>query len=121
MQLGLIGLGKMGFNMRERLRSAGHDVVGYDRNPEVTDATSLTELVSALDGPRIVWVMVPAGEPTRQTINELAQLLHTGDLVIDGGNSKYTDDKLNAELLAAQGINYLDVGVSRGVWGKDNG
>ncbi|MGW9309029.1 phosphogluconate dehydrogenase (NAD(+)-dependent, decarboxylating) [Saccharomonospora azurea] len=120
-QLGLVGLGKMGFNMRERLRAAGHDVVGYDRNTEVGDVASLQELASALSAPRIVWVMVPAGEPTRQTIAELADLLHEGDLVIDGGNSRYTDDARNAELLGRQGIGYLDVGVSGGVWGKDNG
>ncbi|EHK88817.1 phosphogluconate dehydrogenase (NAD(+)-dependent, decarboxylating) [Saccharomonospora azurea] len=120
-QLGLVGLGKMGFNMRERLRAAGHDVVGYDRNTEVGDVASLQELASALSAPRIVWVMVPAGEPTRQTIAELADLLDEGDLVIDGGNSRYTDDAHNAELLGRQGIGYLDVGVSGGVWGKDNG
>ncbi|MGW9477078.1 phosphogluconate dehydrogenase (NAD(+)-dependent, decarboxylating) [Saccharomonospora azurea] len=120
-QLGLVGLGKMGFNMRERLRAAGHDVVGYDRNTEVGDVASLQELASALSAPRIVWVMVPAGEPTRQTIAELADLLHEGDLVIDGGNSRYTDDARNAELLGRHGIGYLDVGVSGGVWGKDNG
>ncbi|MER7114863.1 phosphogluconate dehydrogenase (NAD(+)-dependent, decarboxylating) [Saccharomonospora azurea] len=120
-QLGLVGLGKMGFNMRERLRAAGHDVVGYDRNTEVGDVASLQELASALSAPRIVWVMVPAGEPTRQTIDELADLLDEGDLVIDGGNSRYTDDAHNAELLGRQGIGYLDVGVSGGVWGKDNG
>jgi len=120
-QLGLVGLGRMGFNMRERLRAAGHEVVGYDRNPEVTDATSLEDLASTLDAPRIVWIMVPAGDPTRQTVVELGNLLGEGDLVIDGGNSKFTDDKLNAELLAAKGIGYLDVGVSGGIWGKDNG
>src|SRR6266536_667178 len=120
-QLGLIGLGKMGFNMRERLRAAGHEVVGYDRNPDVTDTTSLEDLVSKLDGPKIVWIMVPAGDPTRQTIVELGNLLAAGDMVIDGGNSKFTDDKLNAELLAAKSIGYLDAGVSGGVWGKDNG
>ncbi|MEV6895696.1 phosphogluconate dehydrogenase (NAD(+)-dependent, decarboxylating) [Amycolatopsis sp. NPDC051372] len=120
-QLGLVGLGKMGFNMRERLRAAGHEVVGYDRNPAVTDSESLADLVSKLDAPRIVWIMVPAGEPTRQTVVELSQSLSEGDLVIDGGNSKFTDDKLNADLLAAKGIGYLDCGVSGGVWGKDNG
>src|SRR3954454_22435582 len=120
-QLGLIGLGKMGFNMRERLRAAGHEVVGYDRNPDVSDTTSLEDLVSKLDGPRIVWIMVPAGDPTRQTVTELSNLLAEGDMVIDGGNSKYTDDKLNADLLAAKNIGYVDCGVSGGVWGKDNG
>jgi 6-phosphogluconate dehydrogenase len=120
-QLGLIGLGKMGFNMRERIRAAGHEVVGYDRNPDVTDSASLEDMMSSLAAPRTVWIMVPAGDPTRQTIVELGNLLAEGDLVIDGGNSKYTDDKLNAELLAAKGIGYVDVGVSGGVWGKDNG
>ncbi|MFF5985858.1 MULTISPECIES: phosphogluconate dehydrogenase (NAD(+)-dependent, decarboxylating) [Prauserella] len=120
-QLGLVGLGKMGFNMRERLRAAGHEVVGYDRNAEVTDTGSLAELVSALAAPRMVWVMVPAGEATRQTVAELGDLLSEGDLLIDGGNSRFSDDKKNAELLAGKGIGYLDVGVSGGVWGKENG
>ncbi|QRP46058.1 phosphogluconate dehydrogenase (NAD(+)-dependent, decarboxylating) [Amycolatopsis sp. FDAARGOS 1241] len=120
-QLGLVGLGKMGFNMRERLRAAGHDVVGYDRNPDVSDSESLADLVSKLDAPRIVWIMVPAGDPTRKTVVELSQSLSEGDLVIDGGNSKFTDDKLNADLLAAKGVGYLDCGVSGGIWGKDNG
>jgi 6-phosphogluconate dehydrogenase len=120
-QLGLIGLGKMGFNMRERLRAAGHDVVGYDRNQDVSDAASLEEMVSRLTAPRMVWIMVPAGDPTRQTITELSELLGDGDLLIDGGNSRYIDDELNARLLAAKSIGYLDCGVSGGVWGKDNG
>jgi 6-phosphogluconate dehydrogenase len=120
-QLGLIGLGKMGFNMADRIRAAGHDVVGYDRNPDVSDASSLADLVDRLDAPRMVWVMVPSGEPTRQTIAELADLLESGDLVIDGGNSRFTDDTHNAERLAGQGVGYLDCGVSGGVWGKDNG
>jgi 6-phosphogluconate dehydrogenase len=120
-QLGLIGLGKMGFNMRERLRAAGHEVVGYDRNPQVSDTASLAELVSTLEAPRMVWVMVPAGDPTRKTITELQQLMDEGDLVIDGGNSKFTDDKINADLLALKGIGYIDAGVSGGVWGKENG
>ncbi|MFQ6273601.1 phosphogluconate dehydrogenase (NAD(+)-dependent, decarboxylating) [Kutzneria viridogrisea] len=120
-QLGLIGLGKMGFNMRERLRKAGHEVVGYDRNPEVTDVASLAELAKALDAPRTVWVMVPSGEPTRQTVRELGDLLDAGDLVIDGGNSRFTDDKANATLLHEKSIGYLDCGVSGGVWGLEVG
>ncbi|GAB2763197.1 phosphogluconate dehydrogenase (NAD(+)-dependent, decarboxylating) [Amycolatopsis magusensis] len=120
-QMGLVGLGKMGFNMRERLRAAGHEVVGYDRNAEVSDTTSLEDLVSKLAAPRIVWVMVPAGEPTRETVVAFGNLLEEGDILIDGGNSKFTDDKLNAELLAAKGVGYLDVGVSGGIWGKENG
>jgi 6-phosphogluconate dehydrogenase len=121
MQLGLVGLGRMGFNMRERLRAAGHEVVGYDRNPDVSDSDSLADMVSKLSAPRAVWVMVPAGEPTRQTIAELSDLLSEGDIVIDGGNSRFSDDQKNSALLAEKGIAYLDCGVSGGVWGKDNG
>ena len=121
MQLGLIGLGKMGGNMRDRLRAAGHEVVGYDPRPEVTDVDSLASLAAALTAPRVVWVMVPSGEPTRDTVRKLADVLEAGDLVIEGGNSRYTDDGPNAALLHANGIGYLDVGVSGGIWGKDNG
>jgi 6-phosphogluconate dehydrogenase len=121
MQLGLIGLGKMGGNMRERLRRAGIDVVGYDRNPKVSDAKSLADMVKKLQAPRIVWVMVPSGAPTRDTIEKLSKLLSKGDLVIDGGNSKYTDDFENEKLLKAKGIGYLDCGVSGGIWGLENG
>ncbi|MDI2031352.1 decarboxylating 6-phosphogluconate dehydrogenase [Saccharopolyspora sp. TS4A08] len=121
MQLGLVGLGRMGFNMRERLRAAGHEVVGYDRNPDVSDAASVAEMVEKLSGPRIVWIMVPHGDPTRQTVEELSGLLSAGDLVIEGGNSKFTDDQANAALLAENGIKYVDVGVSGGVWGARNG
>jgi len=120
-QMGLVGLGRMGFNMRERVRRAGHDVVGYDRNPDVTDTTSLADLVDKLEAPRVVWVMVPSGDPTSATITELAELLTPGDLIIDGGNSRYTDDRLHADLLATKEIHYLDCGVSGGVWGLDNG
>jgi 6-phosphogluconate dehydrogenase len=120
-QLGLVGLGRMGFNMRERLRAAGHDVVGYDRNQDVSDVASIAEMVEKLNAPRIVWIMVPHGEPTKQTVRELAGLLSAGDLVIEGGNSKYTDDQENAALLAENGIKYVDVGVSGGVWGAKNG
>ncbi|MCX9192008.1 6-phosphogluconate dehydrogenase (decarboxylating) [Carbonactinospora thermoautotrophica] len=121
MEIGLVGLGRMGGNMRERLRRKGHTVVGYDRNPEVSDVASLAELVRKLTAPRVVWVMVPAGEPTRQTIHRLGELLDPGDLVIDGGNSRYTDDRVHAERLAERGIGFLDVGVSGGVWGLENG
>ena len=121
MQLGLVGLGKMGGNMRERIRRAGHEVVGYDRNKAVSDARSLADMVKKLDAPRVVWVMVPHGAPTRDTVAKLADLLDKGDLVIDGGNSKFTDDFENEKLLKAKGIGYLDCGVSGGIWGLDNG
>ncbi|GAA1296892.1 phosphogluconate dehydrogenase (NAD(+)-dependent, decarboxylating) [Pseudonocardia xinjiangensis] len=121
MQLGLIGLGRMGGNMRDRLRASGHEVVGYDPRPDVTDVDSLASLAAALTAPRVVWVMVPSGEPTRSTVRALADVLEPGDLVIDGGNSRYTDDGPNAALLDEKGIGYLDVGVSGGIWGKDNG
>jgi len=120
MQLGLIGLGRMGGNMRERLRAAGHDVVGYDRNPDISDATSLADLVDKLVPPRVVWVMVPA-QVTESTVDELAGLLGEGDIVIDGGNSRFTDDGPRAERLDTRGIGYLDVGVSGGVWGRESG
>lgn len=121
MQLGLVGLGKMGFNMRARLRERGHDVVGYDPRPEVTDVASLAELASALSAPRVVWVMVPAGEICRSTITALASVLEAGDLVIDGGNSRYTDDRGHAELLDSSGIGFVDCGVSGGIWGLAEG
>lgn len=122
MRIGLIGLGKMGGNMRERIRHAGHEVVGYSHDPEVSDVASLSELVAALpETGRVVWVMVPSGEPTRSTVAELAGLLSPGDLVIEGGNSRFTDDLEHAKLLADQHIGYLDVGVSGGVWGLENG
>ncbi|MGO1053812.1 phosphogluconate dehydrogenase (NAD(+)-dependent, decarboxylating) [Crossiella sp. CA198] len=120
-QLGLVGLGKMGFNMRERLRRAGHEVIGYDRNQEVSDSESLADLVSRLAAPRIVWIMVPAGAPTQATVEELNDLLAEGDLIIEGGNSRFTDDQKHAALLEKNGIGYLDCGVSGGVWGLDNG
>jgi 6-phosphogluconate dehydrogenase len=121
MQLGLIGLGKMGFNMRERLREGGHEVVGYDPRPEVTDVPTLGALAEALESPRVVWVMVPSGEVTHATIVSLAEVLTEGDLVIDGGNSRYTDDAPHAKLLVAKGVGFIDAGVSGGIWGLTEG
>jgi 6-phosphogluconate dehydrogenase len=121
MELGLIGLGKMGGNMRQRIRQAGHTVVGYDRNPELSDVDSLRQLVDKLTAPRVVWVMVPAGAPTQSTIDELGELLSPGDVVVDGGNSRWTDDEKHAEELATKGIGFIDCGVSGGVWGLENG
>jgi 6-phosphogluconate dehydrogenase len=121
MDLGLIGLGKMGGNMRERLRRAGHTVVGYDRNPEISDADSLEAMVDKLPSPKVVWVMVPAGEITRSTVRSLKDLLGEGDIIIDGGNSRWTDDIANGEMLAEKGIGFVDCGVSGGVWGLENG
>jgi 6-phosphogluconate dehydrogenase len=121
MQLGLVGLGKMGFNMRERLRTGGHEVVGYDPRPEVSDVASLEDLAGALEAPRVVWVMVPSGTVTHETIGELADVLGPGDLVIDGGNSRYTEDGPHAKLLGDKGINFIDAGVSGGVWGLHEG
>ena len=121
MEIGLIGLGKMGGNMRERLRRAGHTVVGYDRNAEVSDVASLEELVEKLPSPKVVWVMVPAGDPTRQTITALGDLLGEGDVVVDGGNSRWTDDQEHAAMLAEKQVGFVDCGVSGGVWGLENG
>jgi 6-phosphogluconate dehydrogenase len=121
MQIGMIGLGRMGGNMAERLRRAGHEVVGYARSPQNRDVASLKELASRLSAPRTVWIMIPAGPPTRQTISELKGLLEPGDLVIDGGNSHYTEDQAHAKMLGEAGIHFADVGVSGGVWGLQNG
>ena len=120
-EIGLVGLGRMGGNMRERLRRAGHTVVGFARTPTHRDVDSLADLVARLAPPRKVWVMVPAGEPTQATIAEIGRLLSAGDLVVDGGNSKYTDDMVHASQLAARGIGFVDVGVSGGVWGLERG
>jgi len=120
MQLGLVGLGRMGGNMRERLRAAGHEVVGFDHNAELSDVATLAELAEKLESPRAIWVMVPAGV-TDATIDELAGVLGEGDIIIDGGNSRFSDDAPRAERLNEQGIGYIDVGVSGGVWGRQNG
>lgn len=97
MHIGLIGLGKMGFNMRERLRNGGVEVTGYDRNPDVTDAASIDELLAAVPTPRLIWVMVPAGDITDAVIKELGEKLDEGDLVIDGGNSRFTEDQKHGD------------------------
>lgn len=121
MQIGMVGLGKMGGNMAERLRRGGHEVVGYDRDPSVSDVTSLKDLVERLQAPRVVWVMVPAGKPTQSTIDDLGEVLDEGDIVVDGGNSHYGDDQKHAAELAEKGIGFVDCGVSGGVWGLKNG
>ncbi|HEU4348113.1 MAG TPA: NAD(P)-binding domain-containing protein, partial [Actinoplanes sp.] len=122
MEIGLIGLGKMGGNMAERLRRGGHTVVGYDRSESSPrDVASLEELVQKLAKPRVVWVMVPSGEPTRATVRDLGALLEPGDVLVDGGNSRYTDDQVHAAMLAEKGVGYVDAGVSGGVWGLQNG
>jgi 6-phosphogluconate dehydrogenase len=121
MKIGMVGLGRMGGNMATRLRRDGHEVVGYDRNPDIADVKTLAQLAESLPAPRVVWVMVPAGEPTRSTIAELGGLLSAGDLVIDGGNSNYRDSIARSGELGARGIAFVDVGVSGGVWGLQNG
>ena len=121
MHIGLIGLGKMGFNMRERLRTGGVEVTGFDRNPDVTDVASLDELIAAVPAPRLIWVMVPSGEITDAVISELGAKLEAGDLVIDGGNSRYTEDQKHGTALAEKNIRFADCGVSGGVWGLKNG
>ncbi len=124
MKLGMIGLGKMGANMAERLRRAGHEVVGYDPHADGSAVGSLEELASALadgDQPRVAWSMVPAGQVTDETIASLASLFAEGDLVIDGGNSHYTDSVHHGEVLAAKGVQFIDAGTSGGVWGLQNG
>ena len=120
--LGMIGLGRMGGNMAERLRRGGHEVVGYDRAEDSgRTVDSLEALVKALPTPRVVWVMVPAGEPTYDTIDALGELLEPGDVVVDGGNSRYTDDQRHAADLEPKGIGFVDCGVSGGVWGLTEG
>ena len=130
MELGMVGLGKMGGNMARRLLADGHRVVGYARRPEAVQAiadegavpsNSLEELVGKLDAPRVVWLMVPSGKPTEDTIEELAGLLDGGDTVVDGGNSNYHDTVRRAAALAEKSLHYVDVGTSGGVWGLAEG
>src|SRR5919202_547953 len=130
MQIGMVGLGRMGANMTTRLLRGGHHVVVYDRSDEAVrhaategagPASSLEELVQRLDAPRAVWIMVPAGEPTEQTVQALGRLLSRGDTVIDGGNSNYKDTMRRAAMLKERGLYYVDSGTSGGVWGLANG
>ena len=121
MKLGIVGLGRMGDGMRERLRRAGHEVVGYDLNPDVSDAASLEELVDALPAPRVVWLMVPAGDPTEQMVERVGALLAEGDVVVDGGNSLYKDSIRRDKLLAERGVRFVDAGTSGGIWGLRGG
>ncbi|MDR2565045.1 MAG: decarboxylating 6-phosphogluconate dehydrogenase [Bifidobacteriaceae bacterium] len=120
--IGMVGLGRMGGNMAARLRDSGVGVVGFDAGAgSGRDVDSLAALVEALAAPRLVWVMVPAGQPTDQTIEALGNLLQPGDLVVDGGNSPYRDDSRHAAHLAERGVRFIDAGVSGGVWGRQNG
>ena len=130
-QIGFIGLGKMGGAMVHRIRrDSVHEVVAFDFDEKAvkqavkngaSGASSLKDLVKQLKPPRLVWIMVPAGKPTQETVDKLSKLLDSGDTIIDGGNSKWTDDKDRAKLAAKQGINYIDVGTSGGVWGLQVG
>jgi 6-phosphogluconate dehydrogenase len=121
MHIGLVGLGKMGNNMRSRLEQKGVEVTGYDTNPQLSDVASIAELARALPTPRTVWVMVPAGAITDSVVTELEHVLEKGDLVIDGGNSRFTEDFKHSEQLAPRGVDFMDAGVSGGVWGLQNG
>ncbi|HYZ91119.1 MAG TPA: decarboxylating 6-phosphogluconate dehydrogenase [Actinomycetota bacterium] len=121
MKVGMVGLGRMGGNMAERLRRSGHDVVGYTRSGKGADVASLEELVAALEPPRVVWSMVPSGEPTEEVVLELGSLLEKGDVLVEGGNSNYRDSIRRGEELAERGVGFIDAGVSGGIWGLDNG
>ena len=121
MQLGMVGLGRMGANMAERLRLGGHEVIGYDRNPEVSEVATLSDLVERLSPPRVTWVMVPSGDPTEETIAELSNLLQSDDVIVDGGNSNFRDSIRRGEELAKKGLQFVDSGTSGGVWGLKNG
>ena len=121
MKMGIVGLGRMGAGIRSRLELDGHEVVGYDRNPEVSDAASLADMVDRLEAPRIVWVMVPSGEITDATLGEVGALLENDDILIDGGNSYYRDSLRHAEEAAELGLRFTDVGTSGGIWGLEIG
>jgi 6-phosphogluconate dehydrogenase len=121
MKIGMVGLGRMGGNMTERLRAHGHEVVGYDAFSKASDVKSLEELVAALEAPRVVWTMIPAGAPTEDTITALQSLLASGDFVVDGGNSNYHDSVRRGLALRELGIGFVDAGVSGGIWGLESG
>ena len=121
MNLGMVGLGRMGGNMTERLRAAGHTVETYARTDPARTAGSLVELVGNLDHPRVVWLMIPAGDPTENAFQTLVPLLEDGDIVVDGGNSNFRDSQRRAEVAGAKSIHFLDAGVSGGVWGLEEG
>ena len=130
MQLGMVGLGRMGANIARRLMRNGHRCVVYDRNREAvealgregaTPASSLQDLVAKLEQPRAAWVMLPAGAPTEDTVTELCRLMEQGDIVIDGGNTFYKDDIRRSQALQTRGIHYVDVGTSGGIWGLERG
>ena len=130
MQIGMIGLGRMGGNIVRRLLRNGHTAVVYDRDRKAVDAllpvgvsgtAGLDELVSKLSRPRVIWVMLPAGDPTETVIQQLAELLERGDVIIDGGNTFWRDDIRRAKSLKQKGIEYVDVGTSGGVWGLERG
>jgi 6-phosphogluconate dehydrogenase len=130
MRIGFIGLGRMGANMVRRLLRDGHEIVAYNRSPEKTHeiaaegaepAFSVAELVEKLQPPRAVWIMVPAGDATEAQIHELMEHLQPGDTIVDGGNTNFHDDQRRHPLLKAQGVHYVDAGVSGGIWGLANG
>ena len=130
MQIGFVGLGRMGLNMVTRLTRGGHQIVAYDRSADAvakaeaigaTGAASLDAVVTALAVPRAVWVMVPAGDPTESTVSALADRLSAGDVIIDGGNTNFHDDVRRAERLRAKGLHYIDAGTSGGIWGLTEG
>ena len=130
MRIAMLGLGRMGAGMSRRLMLAGHEVVGFDLNPDaVADlvkdgaltAESVEDAIKQLDAPRVVWLMLPAGRPTQDTIDHVAAILHGGDIVIDGGNSRYIDAVARAAAFQEKGVSFLDAGVSGGIWGLENG
>jgi len=120
-KIGLVGLGRMGAGIAERLRRAGHEVVGYDQNPAISQVRSVQELVRGIPSPHIVWVMVPAGGATQATVEELAAVMTVGDVIVDGGNSYYKDSIRLATQLKPRGISLVDIGTSGGIWGLKDG